>query len=463
VGAAGSAQGAVESGGAGAGDGSRATRRHIAVVGSGIAGLTAAYVLQRNADVTLYEADDRLGGHSHTHDVIDGGVELLAAPALTSRGQTGPTLAVDSGFIVHNCETYPTLLRLFAELGVVTQEAEMSMSVACEGCGLEYAGARGIQGLFAQPRSLSRPRYLRMLIEVPRFHRAARHILAASEQHARDGDQTLHDFLAEGRYSRYFVSHFITPMVAAVWSCSPADAGRYPARYLFTFLQNHGALSVSGSPTWRTVVGGSRTYVDRLAKELTAVFTATPVRSVCRLPQGGVRLIDDSDSALHYDAVVIATHPDQALAMLADPTAAEREILGTFRFSANHTLLHTDASILPAAKGAMASWNYRMSSCAEQAENVMVSYDMTRLQQLPTETRYVVSLGARDRVHPSAVLEEMVYEHPTYTPESLAAQRRLPELTTPSFALAGAWHGWGFHEDGARSGLAAAEALGGAW
>jgi uncharacterized protein len=443
--------------------GSRARRPHIAVVGSGIAGLTAAYVLQRDADVTLYEADSRLGGHSHTHDVIDGAAEAPSGPALTSRGGTGPVLAVDSGFIVHNSATYPTLLRLFAELGVQTQEAEMSMSVSCAGCGLEYAGARGVAGLFAQPRSLTRGRYLRMLTEVPRFHRAARRVLAASEQQAAEGDQTLTEFLTAGRYSSYFVHHFITPLVAAVWSCAPADAGRYPARYLFTFLHNHGALSVSGSPTWRTVVGGSRTYVDKLAKELSAVFTATPVRSVRRLPDGGVQLVDDSDTALHYDGVVVATHPDQALAMLADPTPAEREILGTFRYSANHTLLHTDASMLPSAKGAMASWNYRMSSCHDQAENVMVSYDMTRLQRLPTETRYIVSLGASDRVDPGTVVDEMVYEHPTYNPESLAAQRRLPELTTPSFALAGAWHGWGFHEDGARSGLAAAQALGGTW
>jgi predicted NAD/FAD-binding protein len=400
--------------------------------------------------VTLYEADSRLGGHSHTHDVVDGAAG-------------GPTLAVDSGFIVHNADTYPTLLRLFDEVGVQTQAAEMSMSVSCSGCGLEYAGARGVGGLFAQPRSYARPRYLRMLTEVPRFHRAARRLLAESEQQAPHGDQTLTDFLAEGHYSPYFVRHFITPLVAAVWSCAPSEAGRYPARYLFTFLQNHGALTVSGSPSWRTVVGGSRTYVDKLAKELSAVFTATPVRALRRLAGGGVQLIDDSDTALRYDAVVVATHPDQALAMLADPTPAERDILGTFRYSANHTLLHTDASILPKAKGAMASWNYRMSSCGEPAEDVTVSYDMTRLQQLPTSTRYIVSLNAKDRVDPRTIVDEMVYEHPMYNPESLAAQRRLPELTTPSFALAGAWHGWGFHEDGARSGLDAARALGGAW
>ena len=429
-------------------------RRHIAVIGSGIAGLTAAYVLQRSADVTLYESEPRLGGHSDTHDVIDHG----ASREGNEGPEIGPVLAIDTGFIVHNADTYPTLLRLLAELGVDTQDTEMSMSVSCAGCGLEYAGASGLGGLFAQPQSFVRGRYLRMLTEVPRFHRAARRLLEAD-----DNDQPLAEFLAAGRYSPYFVRHFITPLVAAVWSCAPATAGQYPARYLFRFLANHGALSVSGSPTWRTVIGGSRTYVERVTKGLSAVLTATPVRAVRRLAEGGVEVTDDTDVPVHYNAVVVATHPDQALALLADPTPAERQILGAFRYSANETLLHTDASVLPTAERAQASWNYRMTSCLDDAQSVLVSYDMTRLQRLPTDTRYVVSLGSRSRVDPRKVLAEMLYEHPIYSPESVAAQRRLPELNTPSFALAGAWHGWGFHEDGARSGLAAAEALGGKW
>jgi predicted NAD/FAD-binding protein len=421
-------------------------RRHIAVIGSGISGLTAAYVLQKTADVTLYEADSRTGGHSHTHDVAD--------------RSGGPALAVDSGFIVHNAKTYPTLLRLFDELEVQTQEAEMSMSVSCSGCGLEYAGAKGLRGLFAQPRSLIRGRYLHMLSEVPTFHRAARKLLAAQGD---DGDQPLSEFLAQGKYSPYFVRHFITPMVAAVWSCSPSTAGRYPARYLFAFLANHGMLSVSGSPQWRTVVGGSRSYVEKVTKELSAVLTATPVRSIRRPVGGGAEITDDAGATIRYDAVVVATHADQALALLADATPLEKELLGTFHSSANETLLHTDASVLPKSESAQSSWNYRMSSCLDEAQNVLVSYDMTRLQRLSTPTRYVVSLGSREDIDPSTVLAEMNYEHPIFTPESVAAQRRLPELTTPSFALAGAWQGWGFHEDGARSGLAAAHALGGVW
>lgn len=421
-------------------------RRRVAVVGSGISGLTAAYVLQRDADVTLYEADARTGGHSHTHDIAD--------------QAGGPALGVDSGFIVHNAKTYPTLLRLFDELGVKTQEAEMSMSVSCAGCGLEYAGAKGLGGLFAQPRSLARGAYLRMLTEVPRFHRAARKLLATEGE---QGDQTLAEFLTEGGYSRYFVHHFMTPMVAAVWSCSPSVAARYPARYLFTFLDNHGMLSITGSPTWRTVVGGSGRYVEKVTKELSAVLTATPVRALRRLPEGGVEITDDSAQTVHYDAVVVATHADQALALISDASPLERELLGVFKSSKNETLLHTDASVLPTRERARSSWNYRMKSCLDDAQQVLVSYDMTRLQRLSTPTRYVVSLGSRQDIDPSTVLAEMNYEHPIFTPESVAAQRRLPELTTPSFALAGAWQGWGFHEDGARSGLAAAKALGGTW
>ena len=239
-------------------------RRRIAVVGSGVAGLTAAHVLQKSADVTLFEADDRLGGHAHTHDIQDA---------------SGRLVQVDTGFIVHNERTYPTLLRLFAELGVATQDSDMSMSVRCAGCGLEYAGARGLGGLFPDLRRLREPRYLRMLVEVVRFHRRARAVLA---DETADGTQTLAQFLAAGRFSPYFVGHFMTPLVSAVWSCAPDVAGQYPARYLFTFLANHGMLSVTGSPSWRTVVGGSARYVELAAKSLSAVHTVAPIISVAR-------------------------------------------------------------------------------------------------------------------------------------------------------------------------------------
>ncbi|MER7749229.1 FAD-dependent oxidoreductase [Streptomyces bacillaris] len=420
-------------------------RRRTAVVGSGVAGLTAAHVLHKAHDVTLYEADDRVGGHAHTH-------ELAASDGRVHR--------VDSGFIVHNRRTYPHLLRLFDELGVATQESEMSMSVRCEGCGLEYAGARGIAGLLAQPRSALRGPYLRMLAEVPRFHRAARALLELPEGPATE--MTLGEFTRRGRFSPYFHAHFLTPMVSAVWSCDPVTALRYPARYLFRFLAHHGMLTVGGSPVWRTVTGGSRAYVERVAKQLTAVHTATPVRAVTRQADG-VELTTEDGTTTPYDSVVIATHPDQALRLLADPTDAERATLGAFTYSRNPTLLHTDTALLPRSRGARASWNYLMPSCAADADHVTVSYDMNRLQRLDAPERFVVTLNGSDRVDPASVRARMVYEHPVYTPESVSAQARLPALSGPVTAFAGAYHGWGFHEDGCRSGAEAAAALGVTW
>ena len=425
-------------------------RPTVAVVGSGVAGLTAAHLLQRHCEVTLFEADGRLGGHAHTHE--------LSTP-------DGSVARVDSGFIVHNGRTYPNLLRLFAELGVATQDSEMSMSVRCEGCGLEYAGARRLAGLFPRTGSgpsanLARPRYLRMLAEVPRFHRQARRLLATSEE---IGDElTLGEFLTAGRYSRYFVDHFMLPVVSAVWSAGAELSARYPARYLFRFLDHHGLLSVSGSPTWRTVVGGSGTYVERVAKSLTAVALSTPIRSVHRHPDG-VTVRDDADTEHRVDRVVIATHPDQALALLADATDAEREVLGAFEYSRNETWLHTDTSVLPRADAARASWNYLKPACHDRGGSPLVSYHMNRLQRLAEPLDYVVTLNGEGRVAPESVLARMTYHHPVYTPESVAAQRRLPGLTTATTAYAGAYHGWGFHEDGCAAGVRAAAAFGVTW
>jgi len=417
--------------------------RRVAVVGSGVAGLTAAHELTRSgARVTLLEADDRLGGHAHTQDVTGG---------------DGRALALDTAFLVHNERTYPRLLRLFAELGVATQESEMSMSVRCLGCGLEYAGARGPSGLLARPGSLLRGDYLRMLAEVPRFHRQARRLLAAG---AADDTLTLGAFLRAGGFSPYFAAHFMTPLVAAVWSCNPALAADYPARYLFAFMDNHGMLSVTGSPTWRTVVGGSRSYVERIAARLHSVRTSAPVTRVHRHPDG-VTLTTGDGLAARYDAVVLATHPDQALRLLADPTADERRTLGAFRYSRNPTVLHRDASVLPRARRARASWNYLMSSCEDNAEQVRVSYHLNRLLRLDTDEDYLVTLN-EDPAAPvpeQHVVSRTVYRHPQYTPDSLAAQRLLPALNRGRTAFAGAYHGWGFHEDGCRSGVEAAESL----
>jgi predicted NAD/FAD-binding protein len=415
------------------------TARH-AVIGSGVAGLVAAHVLAKDAHVTLYEADVRLGGHADTHVV-----EVA-----------GRTVAVDTGFIVHNDRTYPTLLRLFAELGVATQDSDMSMSVRCADQGLEYAGAKGALGLFPRPSNLVNPRYLRMLTEVRAFHRAARAVLAVPGD-----DETLESFATRVGFSDYFTTCFLEPLVAAVWSCDPRLSLQYPARYLFEFLDHHGMLTVFGSPTWRTVVGGSVEYVSRVAAGLDELRLTTPVRSVTEGPDGVV--VEDTTGARDtYDSVVIATHPHQALAMLGAPTAEQSEVLAAMPYSRNVAQLHTDQSVLPQSSGARASWNYWQREGT--AGGVLVTYDMTRLQRLDTGTeRLLVTLNGEDCVDPATVLDTMYYEHPLYTPESVAAQRRLPTIDTARIAFAGAYHGWGFHEDGARSGVAAAAHLGVTW
>jgi uncharacterized protein len=428
-------------------------RRRVAVVGAGVAGLTAAYVLQRDCDVTLYEAEPRLGGHAHTHDVV------------TPEGRVVP---VDSGFIVHNLSTYPNLLRLFGELGVETQPTDMSMSVRCDGCGLEYAGAKGLGGIFAQAANATNPRFLRMLVEVKRFHRAAHRLLDRDPSEVADpggpdgGPLTLGDFLAAGTYTPYFRRHFMVPLVSCVWSCAPRTALLYPARSLFTFLDHHGALSVSGSPEWRTVVGGSRSYVERAAKELTATELSTPVRAVRRTATG-VEIGDDADDLRTFDAAVVATHADDALGLLVDPTAAERSTLGAFSSSVNETVLHTDGRVLPKHRRARASWNYLLDHCASTADQVHVSYDMNRLHRLDETRDHVVTLNPGGRVDPEQVLARMRYTHPVYTAESVRAQASLPALSDDRLAFAGAYHGWGFHEDGCLSGVNAARALGVDW
>ncbi len=423
--------------------------RRIGVVGSGVAGLTAAYVASRSAHVTLFEADDRLGGHADTH--------VVASP----EGE----LRIDTGFIVHNRRTYPTLLRLFAELDIATQASEMSLSVSDLQTGVEFAGALGARGLFPTRSAVTSPTHWRMLAEIPRFHRRARAVLAAGGS-ASDGsydvatDQTLREFLTEGGFSPHFVRHFMEPLVAAVWSCAPETSLDYPARYLFTFLDHHGMLGIFGSPQWRTVTGGSGTYVAALAAHLHDVRTGTKVTSVRELADS-VEVTDGNGGVHTFDAIVIAAHAGQALSMLETPTADQREVLSAIPYSPNTALLHTDTSLLPRAVNARSSWNFQRP---EQATGeVTVTYDLTRLQRLPTTTHYLVTLGGEHLVDPATVIDRMEYEHPLYTPASVAAQQRLPSIGSDRIAFAGAYHGWGFHEDGARSGLAAVTRLGLAW
>lgn len=419
-------------------------RPSVAVVGSGVSGLTAAYLLDRTHDVTLFEADDRLGGHAHTHDL---------------RASDGSEHAVDSGFIVHNDRTYPWLRKLFAELEVEVRPTEMSMSVQCEECGLEYAGGRGLRGMLAQPRRLFDPKFVRMLLQVKRFHRRATEFLKAND----DGDLTTYgEFLEREGFTGHFVEHYAVPVVACVWSSGGETALLYPARYLFRFLDHHGMLAVTGSPQWYTVVGGSRTYVERLAARLPDVRRSAAVTDVTRRPDG-VEIRDASGQVTTFDRVVIATHADQALSLLTDPSDLEVQTLKAFGYSPNETILHTDASILPEATQARSSWNYRMSSCVSTGAPTVVTYWMNRLQGHTSPQNYLVTLNARERINPADVLAVMDYEHPIYTPASVAAQSRLGELATDRTVYAGAYHGWGFHEDGCRSGVEAARHFGVTW
>src|SRR5690349_2374429 len=388
-----------------------ARRPSVAVIGSGISGLTAAYLLSRTHDVTLFEAEDRLGGHAHTHDVTD---------------SDGRQHAVDSGFIVHNDVTYPWLRRLFGELDVEVRPAEMSMSVRCEGCGLQYAGGLGIRGVFAQPRRLIDPRFVRMLWQVKRFHRRASAFLRTAD----DEDLTTYgEFLQREGFSGYFIAHYAVPVVSCVWSAGRETTLAYPARYLFRFLDHHGMLRVGGSPRWYTVAGGSRVYVERLAGLLPDVRASHPVTDVTR-GEDGVQIRDVTGRVTSVDRVVIATHADQALGLLADPSDAEVTTLKQFSYSRNVAVLHTDSSVLPDAAQARASWNYRMTSCHRPGQPAVVTYWMNRLQGHRAAQNFLVTLNDRERLDPEAIVATMDYQHPIYTPEAVRADRKSTRLNS---------------------------------
>ena len=421
-----------------------APRPSVAVIGAGVSGLTAAYLLSRTHDVTLFEAEGRLGGHAHTHNVTD---------------SDGRQHAVDSGFIVHNDVTYPWLRKLFGELGVEVRPAEMSMSVRCEGCGLEYAGGRGLRGVFAQQRRLTDPRFLRMLWQVKRFHRRALAFLRTTDD---ENLTTYGEFLEREGFSGYFIAHYAVPVVSCVWSAGRETTLAYPARYLFRFLDHHGLLRVAGSPQWYTVVGGSRTYVGRLAGLLKDVRAAHAVTDVTR-HEDGVQIRDVTGQVAQVDRVVIATHADQALGLLTDPSDAEVTTLKQFGYSHNVTVVHTDSSVLPDAAQARACWNYRMTSCHRPGQPAVVTYWMNRLQGHRAAQDFLVTLNDRERLDPESIVATMDYEHPIYTPEAVRAQSQLGGLATDRTVYAGAYHGWGFHEDGCRSGVEAARHFGVAW
>jgi len=417
--------------------------RRIAVIGSGVSGLTSAYLLSRENHVTLYEADTRLGGHTHTHTV---------------EGPDGP-IRVDTGFIVHNDRTYPHLLRLFAELGVETRDTEMSMSISDPASGIEYAGGRGLIGFVARPLQFLRRDYLSTLTSVKRFHALAADYLATSPE---DDLMTYGEFIKTHGFGQAFTDLYAVPLVSCVWSCGREDALAYPAKYLFAFLDHHGMLSVTGSPSWRTVVGGSSAYVEKIAARLHEVRIGRGATSVVRDTALNIVQITDTTRACEtFDAVVVATHADHALALLADPSPAEKELLGAFRYSHNHTVLHQDPSLMPRTRSVRSAWNFRVADGSDDA--VLVTYWMNRLQGLDERVPLFVTLNGGAHINPDTIIAEMDYTHPIYEPAALAAQRRLGELNTSMTAFAGAYQGWGFHEDGARSGVAAAQALGVSW
>ena len=401
----------------------------VAVIGGGVSGLGAAYVLSRRGhDVHLFEREPRLGGHVNT--VVHDG------------------LALDTGFIVSNARNYPLLTRLFAELGVAFQRSEMSFSVSCDACGLEYAGRRP----FAQWRNAGSARFTSLMGEIGRWLRTAR---SSIESGAYD-DVALGDYLTQRSYSSRFRRHFIVPLTSALWSAAPSRTLEIPAAYAIRFFDNHGMLGVRRH-RWRTVQGGAQTYVQAVRGYLRFADTSLPVRGIRREPDG-VLVRTDDDVVRPFDRVVVATHADEALALLEDASDAECRLLGAFEYTRNDAVLHTDASLLPRSRAAHASWNYRVDG----AERPTVTYYLNRLQRLEAEKNYLVTLN--QPVADEHVIRRISYRHPRFTVDAIRAQARLEEISGQrNTEFAGAYFGNGFHEDGLAAGVRAAEALGARW
>jgi predicted NAD/FAD-binding protein len=407
----------------------------IAIIGAGISGLVAAHRLHPRHEITIYEADPRIGGHTHTVEVeVD-----------------GERHAVDTGFIVYNEHTYPHFTRLLADLGVETQPSDMSFAIRCERTGLEW-GSRGLRGVFAQPSNAARPSFVRMLRDIARWNREAHALLAGGDEKV-----SLGDYLRGAEYSDGFVEHYVIPIGAAIWSADPASFREMPAATFARFFANHGLLALRPALEWRVVRGGSARYVERLVAPFRDRIRAScRVRAVRRLP-GRVE-VAAGDGTRAFDHVVLAVHSDQALRLLADASDLERRVLGAISYQENEVVLHSDESLLPRRRAARASWNYCIPAAAQP--RALVTYDMNRLQGIATKRRLLVTLNGAGRIAPERVLRRFVVHHPVYDAAALAAQRLHGAISGRERThFCGAYWGYGFHEDGMRSALAACAPL----
>jgi predicted NAD/FAD-binding protein len=408
-------------------------RQKIAIIGTGIAGNVAAWRLAPHHDITVFEADDRIGGHTHTVDVT------------TEEGE----FAVDTGFIVFNDRTYPNFIAVLDELGVAARDSEMSFSVRDERSALEYCGS-SLDTLFAQRRNLVRPSFYRMIGDILRFNREAPTLLED------DGcDPTLHEYLVENRYSPEFIEHYIVPMGAAIWSATPDGFRSVPARFLIRFFDNHGLLTLNDRPQWRTISGGSMRYVEKMiAGHRDRIRLNSPVESIRRLP-GKVELRVRGRSPEYFDRVFLACHSDQALKMLADPSRSEREVLSAIRYQRNEAVLHTDATLMPSRRRAWASWNYHIpANPVDPDGRVAVTYHMNTLQGIESRESFCVTLNHSEAIDPSRIIRSIDYDHPIFDDAAVAAQRRHREVNGANRTyFCGAYWRYGFHEDGVVSAL----------
>ena len=416
---------------------SKTTR--IAVVGSGISGLSVAWLLSQKFKVTLFEAGNYLGGHTNTVNVT---VDGITAP-------------VDTGFLVFNERTYPNLVELFSHLGVWTASSEMSFSVRIDEERVEWAG-NSLASVFAQKRNLIKPEFWRMLKDILRFNRESQEIVRSGKS----AQVSLGEFLVRGGYGRAFRDWYLLPMSGAIWSCPTRQMLDYPVDTFFRFCHNHGLLQLTDRPVWKTVVGGGREYVQRLVASIEDIRLASPVESVVR-DADGVRLRLANGTTESFSQIVFACHSDQALALLGDIVDIERNLLSRFSYQQNRAILHKDTSLLPRNREAWAAWNYIAGSGAPDARPVSVSYLINKLQPLPFASPVIVTLNPTHAPRADSVIGEFDYMHPVFDRAAIDAQQELPAIQGKRHTwFCGAWTGYGFHEDGLKSALSVANALG---